>query len=89
MGLTSVADSVKLVKATGSPSCGRAPPRPVSLASTCTTHGLFTSKNFNVVAFAIKLLAVLKASSCWEDHEHTAFTRVSSVSGFTILQGLG
>ena len=53
------------------------------------THGLFTSKNVNVVAFAIKLLAVLKALSCWEDHDHTAFTCVSSVSGFTISARFG
>jgi len=70
--LTSVADSVELVKATGCPSCSRAPPRPGSLASTCNTHGLFTSKNFSVVAFSVKLLAVLKALSCWEDYDHTA-----------------
>ena len=50
---------------------------------------LFTSKNFNVVAFAIKLLAVLKALSCWEDHDRTVFTCVSSVSGFTISARFG
>ena len=87
--MTSVADSVELVKATGCPSCSRVPPRPVSLASTCNTHGLFTSKNFNVVAFAIKLLAVLKALSYWDDYDHTAFTCVSSVSGFTISARFG
>ena len=78
------------MNATGWPSCNRTPPKQVSLASTCNKHGLLIiSKNFRVVAFVIALLAELKALSCWEDHDQTASTCVSSVSGLTISERFG
>ena len=84
-----MADNVELLKAAGCPSCNNAHPKPVPLASTYNIHGLFTSKNFNVVAFAMTRFASLEALSCHEDHDQTALTCVSCVSGFPISERFG